>query len=159
MKIPAIFRKLLILLVLSSLSILIMNCSKSDSDTSTPTAQIVGTWKITSILLKEGTKPEADQFPALLLFLPCFKDISFTFKSNGDLSALVPAACQSTANNIIGTSGSAKYEVTGGKLIITDTDGTKTTEDVSFSGSQMTWASTETTGGTVTTTKVVLTKQ
>ena len=159
MKISSNFRKLLILLVLSSLSMLIMNCSKSDSDASTPTAQIVGTWKVISILVKEGTKSEADQFPALLLFFPCFKDVSFTFKSNGDLSASVPAACQSTADNIIGTSGSAKYEVTGGKLIITDTDGTKTTEDLSFSGSQMTWASSETKGGTVTTTKVVLTKQ
>ena len=68
MKISTNFRKLLILIVLSSLSMLILNCSKSDSDASTPTAQIVGTWKITSILLKEGTKPEADQFPALLLF-------------------------------------------------------------------------------------------
>lgn len=159
MKISSNFRKLFVLLVLSSLSMAVMNCSKSDSDTSTPTAQIVGTWKITSILVKEGTKPEADQFPTLLLFLPCFKDVSFTFKSNGDLSASVPAACQSTADNFIGTTGSAKYEVTGGKLIITDTDGTKTTEDVSFNGSQMTWSSSETTSGTVTTTKVVLTKQ
>jgi hypothetical protein len=159
MKISFNFRKSLILLFLSSLSMLLMNCSKSDSDASTPTAQIVGTWKVISILVKEGTKPEADQFPAVLLFFPCFKDVSFTFKSNGDLSSSVPTACQSTADNIIGTSGSAKYEVTGGKLIITDSDGTKTTEDVSFNGNQMTWASSETTSGIVTTTKVVLTKQ
>lgn len=159
MKISSNFRILLIFLFLSTVSILLLNCSKSDSDTSTPTAQIVGTWKITSILVKEGTKPETDQFPALLLFLPCFKDVLFTFGGNGDLSASVPAACKSTAGDFIGTTGSAKYEVTGGKLIITDTDGTKTTEDVSFSGSQMTWSSTETTNSTVTTTKVVLTKQ
>ena len=157
MKISSNFRKIFVLLVLSSLSMAVMNCSKSDSDT--PSAQIVGTWKISSILVKEGTAPEADQFPLLLAFLPCFKDVSFTFKSNGDLTASVPAACQSTTDDFIGTSGTAKYEVVAGKLTITDTDGTKTTEDVSFSGSQMTWASSETVSGVTTTTKVVFTKQ
>jgi hypothetical protein len=157
MKTSSNLRKLLVLLVLSSLSMTVMNCSKADSDE--PSAQIVGTWKITSILVKEGSKAEADQFPLLLAVLPCFKDVSFTFKSSGELTGSVPAACQSTTDDFIGTSGSAKYEVTGGKLIITDTDGTKTTENVSFSGNQMTWASSETTAGVVTTTKVILTKQ
>jgi Lipocalin-like domain len=157
MKISSNLRKVFVLLVLSSLSMTVMNCSKSDSDT--PTAQIVGSWKITGVLVKEGNAAEADQYPLLLLFLPCVKDIVFTFKSNGELAGSVPAACQSTADDFIGTSGTAKYEVTGGKLIITDTDGTKTTEDVSFSGNQMTWASSETTAGVVTTTKVILTKQ
>jgi Lipocalin-like domain len=157
MKISSNLRKIIVLLVLSSLSMTVMNCSKSSSEE--PSAQIVGTWKITSILVKEGTAAEADQYPLLLAFLPCFKDITFTFKSNGDLAASVPAACQSTTDDFIGTSGTAKYEVVGGKLTITDTDGTKTTEDVSFSGSQMTWASSETDAGVVTTTKVIFTKQ
>ena len=157
MKISSNLRKIVVLLVLSSLSMAVMNCSKSDSDT--PSAQIVGSWKITGILVKEGTAAETDQYPLLLLFLPCVKDIVFTFKSNGELSGSVPAACQSTADDFIGTSGTAKYEVVNGKLTITDTDGTKTTEDVSFSGSQMTWASSETDAGVVTTTKVIFTKQ
>ncbi|WP_435356950.1 lipocalin family protein [Emticicia sp. SJ17W-69] len=157
MKISSNFRKVVVLLVLSSLAMAVMNCSKSDSDT--PSAQIEGTWKISGILVKEGTKPETDQFPLLLAFLPCFKDVTFTFKSNGDLTASVPAACQATADDFIGTSGTAKYEVKSGKLTITDTDGTTTTEDVTFSGNQMTWSSSETTAGVVTTTKVVLTKQ
>lgn len=157
MKGSSSLRKIIVLLVLSSLSMAVMNCSKSDSET--PSAQIVGSWKITGVLVKEGTAAEVDQYPLLLLFLPCVKDIAFTFKSNGELTASVPAACQSTADDFIGTSGSAKYEVSGGKLTITDTDGTKTTEDVSFSGSQMTWASSETKAGVVTITKIVLTKQ
>lgn len=157
MKISSNLRKIIALLVLSSLSMTVMNCSKGDSDT--PSAQIVGSWKITALLVKEGTAPEADQFPVLIAFLPCFKDIVFTFKSNGDLVGSVPKECQSTTDDFIGTSGTAKYEVAAGKLIITDTDGTKTTEDVSFSGKQMTWASSETSAGVVTTTKVVFTKQ
>jgi Lipocalin-like domain len=157
MKISSNLRKIIVLLVLSSLSMTVMNCSKSDSDT--PSAQIEGSWKITGVLVKEGTAAEADQYPLLLLFLPCVKDIVFTFKSNGELAGSVPAACQSTADDFIGTSGTAKYAVAGGKLTITDTDGTKTVYDVSFSGSQMTWASSETNAGVVTTTKVIFTKQ
>lgn len=158
MKISSNLRKVVVLLVLSSLSMAVMNCSKKDSDE--PSAQIVGNWKITSILVKEGTAAETDQYPVLLLFLPCFKDIVFTFKSNGELTGSVPAACQSTTDDFIGTSGTAKYEVAGGKLTITDTDGTKTVQDISFSGgSQMTWGTSETNAGVVTTTKIVLTKQ
>jgi hypothetical protein len=135
----------------------VMNCSKSDADT--PTAQIVGTWKITNIFVKEGNAAEEDQMPLLLFFLPCIKDITFTFKSNGELAGSVPKECQSTADDFIGANGTAKYEVKDNKLTITDTDGTATTEDISFSGSQMTWTSSETSGGVVTTTKVVFTKQ
>lgn len=157
MKISLKLRKVIILLVLSSLSMTVMNCTKAKDEA--PSAQIVGTWKITNIFVKEGTNAEEDQFPLVVLFLPCFKDISFTFKSNGDLTGSVPKECQSETEDFLGTSGTAKYEVTAGKLIITDTDGTKTTEDISFSGSQMTWASSETTSGVTTTTRIVFTKQ
>ncbi len=157
MKISSNFRKLLILLTLSSLSLTVMNCSKAGSEE--PAAQIVGTWKITNIFVKEGTKAEEDQFPLLLAFFPCFKDVTFIFKSNGELSASVPKECQSTADDLPGTGGIAKYEVIGGKLTITDSDGSKTTEDVSFSGKQMTWTSSEVDKGVTTVSKSVFTKQ
>jgi len=157
MKISSNLRKLLVLLVLSSLSMTVMNCSKSDSDT--PSAQIVGTWKITNLFIKEGTAKEEDQFPLLVVFLPCVKDISFTFKSNGELTGSVPKECQEDAEDFIGTSGTAKYEVIAGKLTITDTDGTKTVMDVSFSGSQMSWNSSSVDAGITTTTRIVFTKQ
>ena len=157
MKISLKLKKVIVLLVLSSLSMTVMNCSKKDSDE--PSAQIVGSWKITKLLVKEGTAAEEDQFPLVVASLPCFKDIVFTFKSNGDLTGSVPAACQSTTDDFIGTSGTAKYEVVAGKLTITDTDGTKTTEDISFSGSEMIWSSSETNAGVVTTKKYVFTKQ
>ena len=155
MKTSFLLRKFTVLLVLSSLSLTVFNCSKSDS----PTAQIVGNWKITNLFVKEGTKAETDQFPAIVTFLPCFKDIVFTFKSNGELTGSVPKECQSTADDLPGTSGVAKYEVKDGKLTITDADGTKSTEDVTFSGKQMTWVSSEVSGGITTTNRLVFTKQ
>jgi hypothetical protein len=155
MKTSLNLRKFVVLLALSSLSMTVMNCSKSE----TPSAQIVGNWKITGLLVKEGTNAEEDQFPLIVTFLPCFKDIVFTFKSNGDLTGSVPKECQSETESFLGTSGTAKYEVKDGKLTITDTDNSVTTEDVSFSGKQMFWTSSETDAGVVTTTKVVFTKQ
>jgi hypothetical protein len=89
MKTSLNLRKFVVLLALSSLSMTVMNCSKSE----TPSAQIVGNWKITGLLVKEGTNAEEDQFPLIVTFLPCFKDIVFTFKSNGDLTGSVPKEC------------------------------------------------------------------
>ncbi|MFN3489850.1 MAG: lipocalin family protein [Emticicia sp.] len=157
MKTSSNLRKLLVLLILSSLSMTVMNCSKADSDE--PSAQIVGTWKITNLFVKEGSAAEEDFFPQLILIVPCFKDISFTFKSNGDLTGSVPVACQDNSEDYIGTSGTAKYEVNGGKLIITDADGSKSEQNVSFSGSQMSWTSSEVDAGVTTTTRLVFTKQ
>lgn len=157
MKVSSRFRKLLVLFVLASLSMTVMNCSKAKDDS--PSAQIVGTWKITNFFIKEGSAAEEDVFPDLLLFIPCFKDITFTFKSNGDLTGSVPAACKDDTEDFLGTSGVAKYEVKDGKLIITDTDGSKTEQNVSFSGSQMTWTSTEVDAGITTTSRLVFTKQ
>lgn len=157
MKVSSRFRKLLVLFVLASLSMTVMNCSKAKDDS--PSAQIVGTWKITNLFIKEGSAAEEDQFPLFVLFLPCLKDITFTFKSNGDLTGSVPAACKDDTEDFLGTSGTAKYSLNANKLIITDTDGTKTETDISFSGSQMSWISSEVDAGVTTTTRIVFTKQ
>ncbi len=157
MRISLSLRKLLIMLILSSLSMTVMNCSKAGDDT--PTAQIVGTWKITNLFVKEGTKAEQDFFSQIILVLPCFKDIAFTFKNSGELSGSVPTACKSDVKDYLGTSGTAKYEVSGGKLTITDTDGSKTVTDVSFNGNQMSWTSSAVDANVTTTTRIVLTKQ
>ncbi|MDZ7935509.1 MAG: lipocalin family protein [Emticicia sp.] len=157
MKVSSNLRKVLILFILSSLSMTVMNCSKANDDS--PSAQIVGTWKITNFFVKEGSADEEDFFAELISLVPCFKDISFTFKSNGDLTGSVPAACQGDTEDLLGTSGTSKYEVKDGKLTITDTDGTKTEQNVSFSGKQMSWTTSEVSAGTTTTTRLVFTKQ
>ena len=79
MKSSTNFKKSLLLMFVSCLlSMTAMNCSKSSTDE--PTSQIVGNWKITALLTKEGTKPETDEFPLLVALVPCFKDLIFTFK-------------------------------------------------------------------------------
>jgi hypothetical protein len=154
MKNSSNLRKSLVMLILSSLSMTVMNCSKSDSDTPTPTptAQIVGTWKFSKFLIKEGTEPEADELPKLLLYYPCFKDVSYTFESNGSFSTSAIGMCR----NFVIDSG--KYEITDGKLIFTYSEN-KYVENVSFSGNQMTWVSSETNNGIEKTKKTFLIKQ
>ncbi len=143
------FRRITLSLILISLSLI--NCSKDSS----PSAQIVGSWKFTNIYVKEGAKAESDQLPSLVGLLPCVKEIVFIFKKNGDLSATSPTECQSVVNNIAGSSG--KYEVKDDKLIITGTN--SITFGITFSGKSMTWKSSTVSGTTTTTTRFVLIKQ
>lgn len=159
MKVSSVIRKFTVLLALSSLSLTMMNCSKKDGDTATPQAQIVGSWKFTAFFVKEGSKPEADQFPFLVAILPCFKDIVLTFNSNGTVSGSIPAACQSDVDDVVGDITKSKYEVKGDQLILTDSNGTQSAIAVSFSGNTMSWTESETTSGITTTTRIVLTKQ
>ncbi len=157
MKISSSLKKLFILLTLSSLSMTVMNCSKSGSDE--PTSQIVGSWKITALLSKEGTKPETDEFPLLLAFVPCFKDLVFTFKNDGTATTSASKECQEDASDITGIGGTSKYELVGSKLTITEADGSKDTQEATFSGSKMTWTTSEVDKGITTTFKIVFTKQ
>jgi Lipocalin-like domain len=142
-----------ITLLLVLLSLMVMNCSKDNS----PSVQIVGSWKFTNIYVKEGSKSESDQLPALVAFLPCVKDIVFIFKKSGDLSATSPTECQPTANNITGSSGTSKYEVKDDQLTLTDKS--SMVFGVTFSGKTMTWISSSVSGNITTTTRFVLTKQ
>lgn len=159
MKVSSVIRKFTVLLALSTLALTVMNCSKKDGDDGTPQAQIVGSWKFTNLFVKEGNAAEVDQFPFLVALLPCFKDIVITFNSNGTVTGSVPAACQSDVDDVVGDITSSKYEVSGDQLILTESDGTKSSIKVSFSGNTMSWNESETTGGVTTTTRIVLTKQ
>ncbi len=160
MKFSSVIRKFTVLLALSSLALTVMNCSKKDGDDATPSGQIVGSWKFTNLYIKEGNAAEEDQFPILVAFLPCFKDIVITFNSNNTVTGTIPAACQSTADDFVGDITSSKYEIKGDQLILTESDGTQSSIKISFTGSnQMSWTESETTGGVTTTTRIVLTKQ
>ena len=159
MKTSFALRKFTVLLALSSLSLTVMNCSKKDD--ASPENQIVGSWKITNLFVKEGSGAEQDYLPLLSLLgydLECFKSIVLTFKSDGTLSGSIPPKCQADAEDFIG-SANGKYEVKDGKLILTEADGTKSSIDVSFSGNQMIWTSSEVDAGVTTTTRLVLGKQ
>jgi hypothetical protein len=128
--------KVLTLLLISSLSMTVMNCSKA-ADVS-PSVQIVGTWKIINIFTKEGSAAEIEQFSSIASSYPCVKYIIYTFKSNGDFTSSVPDDCKDNGEDILGTFETAKYEVKDGKLILTDTNGSKIERNISFSGSELT---------------------
>jgi hypothetical protein len=50
----------------------------------------------------------------------------------------MPDACKDNGEDILGTFETAKYEVKDGKLILTDTNGSKIERNISFSGSELT---------------------
>lgn len=160
MKVSFLIRKFTVLLVLSVLSLTVMNCSKKDGDDATPSGQIVGSWKITGAFVKEGNGAETDQYPILIAFFPCFKDIVITFNANSTITGTIPTACQSTADDFVGDITQSKYEIKGDQLILTENDGTQTSFKISFSGSnQMSLTDSETVSGVTTTNRIVFTKQ
>ena len=155
MKVSSVIRKFTVLLALSSLALTVMNCSK---DKDSPEAQIVGTWKISNLFYKEGSDPEQDLYPLLLLSSPCISNVSITFKSNGTATSSIPNDCQDDAGDFVGGVDNATYEVKGDKLILTSS-GTAEEVPVSFSGKQMFWTFTETDAGVTTTVRMGFTKQ
>jgi hypothetical protein len=140
-------------LVVSLLSVILTNCSKD-----TPSAQIIGSWKITNIFVKQGTAADADQLPALIKALPCAKEIVFNFQKKGKVTYSTPPDCQSIANNFSGSSEISEYEINDDKLIITGKN--TNTFGVSFSSGTMTWTIVDGSGtATMTTTRIILQKQ
>ena len=153
MKFSINLRSLIMLTVLSSLSMTIMNCSKD-----TPSAQIVGSWKIVNIFVKQGMAADSDQLPALVNVLPCAKDIIFIFQKSGKVSYNTPEECKSVANNFSGSSEVSDYEVKDKELTIT---GKRVNSfDVTFSGKKMTWTLVDGSGTPIiTTTRIILEEQ
>ena len=155
MKVSSVIRKFTVLLALSSLALTVMNCSKKDSEDPAPSSQVVGTWKITNIFIKQGNAAEQDLFPFAVISEPCIANIAITFNSNGTVTGSVPAACQATAEDFVGDISQAKYELSGNNLILTYSDGTKETTPVTFDGNKMSWIYTEADGSS----RIVFTKQ
>lgn len=119
-------------LVVSLLSVILTNCNKD-----TPSAQIIGNWKIVNIFVKQGTAAEADQLPALVDALPCAKEIVFNFQKKSRVTYSAPTECQSIASNFSGSSEVSEYETKDDKLVITGKS--TNTFGLSFSGRTMTW--------------------
>ena len=145
------FRKIFGLLILSTMSM--MSCSKD-----TPSAQIVGSWKIVNIFVKQGTATDTDQLPALVNALPCAKEIVFIFQKNRKVSYNTSQECQSIASNFSGSSDVSGYEIKDDNLIITGKS--TNTFGVSFNEGKMTWTLVDGSGtATMTTTRIILQKQ
>lgn len=155
MKFSSVIRKFTVLLALATLSLTVMNCSKKDSEDPAPSSQVVGTWKITNLFIKQGNDAEQDFFPFAVLGEPCIANIAITFNSNGTVTGSVPTECQDAAEDFVGDVNQAKYELNGNNLILTYSDGSKETIPVTFDGNKMSWVYAETDGST----RIVFTKQ
>ena len=148
-------QKITAFLLLFALSFTTFNCSKSDSTTAVvPNSQVVGSWKFTSYFQKIGTAAETDATSTILLLLPCVKDVVFVVDSKSLSGTTAPKGCDLSAIIDI----KSTYVINGTKLTITSSAGVNTVEDVSFSGSTMTWTSSSVSNNVTTINRIVFTK-
>ncbi len=111
------------------------------------TDPVVGDWKLSGYLLKEGTAPEEDVLPLLSAFSgSCFTDLVFVFNANGTLTSNNPVSCRSVnadlADGGIVTNG--KWALIGSKMTFTDNTNVKEEYDYSLSGGIMSLVQSET---------------
>ncbi len=125
---PVFLRSVAICLLMA----VVFSCSKKDD----PTAggPLVGNWKLSALLLKEGNEPEEDILPFFALFGTCFSDMIFTFQSDGIFSTNNPPSCVTEDTQIEGLSDTTKWEVSGSKLKFTDKDNEVTEFDYAVDG-------------------------
>ncbi|UTA67884.1 lipocalin family protein [Emticicia sp. 21SJ11W-3] len=154
----SVFRRVAVLLVLATVLFAVTNCSKKDEPTGQSTG-IEGRWKFTAVYTKSGNAAEVDNFGLIVADYPCFAKIEITFKSDGFISANVPTECKAVVNDFVGNVDGKKYEVKNGKITILDGSTVILNMDVTFKGNQMDWLETTTSGGTSSSTRLVLTKQ
>lgn len=162
MKAPSLIRKFTVLLVLASLVLTVMNCSKKEENPAPDTSlsvKIKATWKAKNVFDKQGSAAEVDQLPTLLILYPCVKDASFTFQDNGVLTGSFSNDCKAAVSLILGGSDNFKYEIKDNKLSITSGSNPAVSFDLSFSGTDMILGTSSTSGGVTSTRRIVFAKQ
>ncbi len=121
-------------------SIIMFSCSKSAEVT--PQSKLVGTWKLTSLTVKEGNDSEQDLFGFAIIFVPCLKDFAFVFNSKGELSSDIPSNCKTEladfSSELPGEGETVKYEATATQLTISNSDGTKEVLDYTIVDTKLT---------------------
>lgn len=109
---------------------------------SSPTAvNITGTWKRTSLTMVEANGKTTDLNATLNKSMPCMKDITYTFLSDGQMKSNVPDACGAMKKTIEDMSAKGKWTANGEKIVVTMAmkEVPPSTYDVSIQGSTMTW--------------------
>lgn len=149
------------LITILLVSVIAFSCSKSEEVT--PQSKLVGTWKLTSLTIKEDSDPEQDFFGLVTFFYPCFKELTFNFTSKGEMNLSVPSACQAELEDIgsdlPGGGANAKYTATDTQISLTASDGSKSVLDYTLVGTNLKIIQTETEGGVKTVTTLGFTKQ
>lgn len=121
--------------------------------------QVAGNWKLSALLVKEGTTPEEDVLPFLSAFAgSCFTDLVFSFGANGTLTSNNPVSCKSINNDLAneGVVTNGKWALNGNKMIFTDNSNVKEEYDYSLSGGIMSLSQSETDATTKVVTKTTL---
>lgn len=136
-------RPLVCALVLA-ISLLVGNCKKSDDPAVPATASVEGSYKISTLKVDPKALGQFEDLLAAskLLFnnTTCLNDIKITFKTGGDATTDNPATCQSIpvpVSTFTGIDASSKWSLSGNKLTVTKSDGTKTEYTVISTGSPL----------------------
>lgn len=82
---------------------------------------VSGTWKRTSMVLVDATGKTTDMMEMMSRTMPCTKDITYTFLSNGQMKTNVPDACGTIKKTIESMNASGRWVQNGRKLIVTTT--------------------------------------
>ena len=107
-----------------------------------PTAvDIAGTWKRTAMTMIDAGGKTTDLNATMNKSMPCMKDITYTFSSDGQMKSNVPDACGAMKKTIEDMSAKGRWTANGGKIVVTTTmkEIPPSIYDVSFQGNTMTW--------------------
>ncbi len=109
------------------------SCKKTDDPTTTPTTTVEGSYKISTLKVNPPALGTFEDLIAAskLLFsnTTCLTDLTITFKTGGDATTDNPTACQSLpvpVSTFTGIDATSKWTLSGTKLTVTKSDGTKT---------------------------------
>jgi hypothetical protein len=102
---------------------------------------VAGTWKRTTMALVESNGKTTDMMQMMTRSMPCTKDVTYTFMSDGKMKTNVPDACGSMKKTIESMSVDAHWSMSGRKITVTTSmkEFPAAVYDVSMQGSTMTW--------------------
>ncbi|UFH53765.1 lipocalin family protein [Spirosoma sp. KNUC1025] len=102
---------------------------------------VTGTWKRTSMTLVDASGKATDMMQMMTKSMPCSKDITYTFTSDGQMRTIVPDACGSLKKTIESMNATGRWTSHGDKVTVTTTmkDIPPATYDLKIQGNTMTW--------------------
>lgn len=103
--------------------------------------RVTGTWKRTTMLLVEADGKTSDLAQTMQRSMPCTKDITYTFMSDGQLKTTVPDACGKLKRTVESMNVDSRWSLRGRTVTVTTTmkDFPPAMYDVVFQGTTMTW--------------------
>ncbi|GAB2577718.1 lipocalin family protein [Spirosoma areae] len=102
---------------------------------------VSGTWKRVSMTLVDASGKATDMNQMMARTIPCTKDITYTFTSDGQMKTTVPDACGAMKKRIEANNINGRWVQTGRRVTVTTTlkDIPPATYDLAVQGNTMTW--------------------